>query len=144
MFSSSLTATNFEYGESTTYTSIEAKTYTVRVFIGDNPFSISQMLNYKVGMDYTLFFRGGNSDTVVGLDQVTNNNAAPPAGKAKLRFGNLAPFLVDSRVDIRLQDGTLVVEDLHYRKFTDYLQFDAGANDFKITTVGGEITLVDP
>lgn len=135
---------NFKYGDSTNYQSMTAKSYSMQVYIeGEPSYSISRTLTLDVGMDYTLFARGGNINWVFDTVLIANNNAGPASGEAKVRFGNYAPFLTDSRVDIRLQDGTVVVSDL-YLYFTDYMTFTAGTIDFKITTVGGNVTLVDP
>lgn len=137
--------TDFEYGESTAYEEYDAGNHVVQVTVAGEPsYSISQTIKINAGMDYTLYLVGGNDDRVLELVYVTNNNAAPSSGNGKIKFANVSPFILDSRVDIRKQDDTLIVGNLLFKRFTDYMEFPAGATDFKITTVGGGVTLVDP
>jgi hypothetical protein len=59
--------------------------------------------------------------------------------------GHLAPFAPgDALADVRLQDGTPVLTDVVYSAVTPYIQLPAGEYDLKITTPGGDVTLIDP
>ena len=46
--------------------------------------------------------------------------------------------------DIRLQDGTIVVDDVDFSDVTAFIPLDAGTYDLKITTPDGATTLIDP
>jgi hypothetical protein len=46
---------------------------------------------------------------------------------------------------VRLQDGTVILEDIPYGEVKDfYLELPAGTYDLKITTADGSTTLIDP
>lgn len=73
------------------------------------------------------------------------DNTAPAAGKFHLRLGHLAPFAAGAATaDIRLQDGTLIAGDVDFGDVGAYIPLDAGTYDLKITTPGGDTTLIDP
>jgi hypothetical protein len=66
---------------------------------------------------------------------------------AKVRSGHLAPFAAaepDTLADVRLQDGTVIADDVAFGDIGAFLELAAGTYDFKITTPDGATTLIDP
>jgi hypothetical protein len=75
-----------------------------------------------------------------------DNNTPPAAGKFKLRLGHLAPFantLAGTKADVRLDDGTVILDDVVFGNVADYLELAAGTYDLKITTPDGSTTLIN-
>jgi hypothetical protein len=65
----------------------------------------------------------------------------------KIRAGHLAPFAAgaaNTRADVRLQDGTVVIDDVEYGQVAGYLALPATTYDLKITSPDGSTTLIDP
>jgi hypothetical protein len=61
--------------------------------------------------------------------------------------GHLAPFasvITDTLADVRLQDGSPVITDVTYGAVAPYLTLPAATYDLKITSPGGNVTLIDP
>jgi trimeric autotransporter adhesin len=140
--------TDFEYGSSTSYLSLDADTYLVEITpTGAVEPVISTTIVLAAGNDYTAVAVGDGANQAPGLILLEDNNTAPAEGMFHLRLGHLAPFaadLDDTRADVRLQDGTLILENVPFGAVDSYLPLPAGLYDLKITTPGGETTLIDP
>ena len=142
------TLTEFVYGESTGYLTIPAGKYLVEILpTGTDTVAISATVNLTNGVDYTAIAIGDGANQDLSILALGDDNSAPAAGNFALRLGHLAPFanvLDATRADIRLQDGTAVLQNVPFGAVADRIELLAGEYDLKITTPGGGITLIDP
>jgi hypothetical protein len=140
---------DFEFAESTVYLEVPAGvTHTVEIFpAGSATPAISAEINLMEGMDYSAIANGGANAWPLGLLAQADDNSAPAAGNFKLRIGHLAPF-ADTEdgtlADVRLQDGTIILDDVPFGAVADYLELPAGTYDLKITSPDGMTTYIDP
>jgi hypothetical protein len=138
--------TDFEYGDSTEYVMVTEGEYLVEIFPGGSTTAaISGTVDLMQAMDYTAIAIGDGVNQPLELLALVDDNTAPAAGKFKLRLGHLAPFAAgDALADVRLQDGTPVLTDVVFSAVAPYIELPAGEYDLKITTPGGDTTLIDP
>lgn len=138
--------TDFAYGDSTTYIELPSGEYDVAVWpAGSASPAITATVELEHGMYYSAIAYGDGVNQDLGLMLLEDDNTAPAAGKFHLRLGHLAPFAAGlATADIRLEDGTLVVGDVDFTDVTGYIELDAGEYDLKITTPGGDTTLINP
>jgi hypothetical protein len=138
--------TDFAYGDSTEYLPVPAGEYLVEIFpAGSATPAISGTVDLMEDTDYTAIATGDGVNQPLALMALVDDNTAPAPGFFKLRVGHLAPFAAgDALADVRLQDGTPVLTDVAYDVVSDYLELPAGEYDLKITTPGGDVTLIDP
>ncbi|MFO7680897.1 MAG: choice-of-anchor J domain-containing protein, partial [Chloroflexota bacterium] len=138
--------TDFAYGDSTTYIELPAGEYDVEIFPGSSASpAITRTVNLATGMYYSAVAIGDGVNQDLALLALADDNTAPAAGKFHLRLGHLAPFAAGATTaDIRLQDGTIVVDDVDFSDVTAFIPLDAGTYDLKITTADGLTTLIDP
>ena len=135
-----------DYGDSTAYIELPKGSYLVEIFPDDSETAaISETVALVGGMDYTAIAIGGANNQALNLRLLEDDNTAPAAGKFKLRLGHLAPFAEDpnTTADVRLDDGTPILEEVNFGDVADYLELDAGTYDLKITTPGGDTTLIN-
>jgi hypothetical protein len=121
--------TNFDYGDSTAYIDLPEGT-----------------VDLTGGSDYTAIAIGDGVNQPLSLKALLDNNTAPAAGNFKLRLGHLAPFantLAGTTADVRLDDGTVILNDVVFGDVAGYLELAAGTYDLKITTPDGGTTLID-
>ena len=140
--------TGFAYGDSTGYIELDPGSYLVEIFpVGSPTAAISGTLNLMQGMDYTAIAIGDGINQPLSLLALEDDNSAPAAGSFKLRLGHLSPFadtLPGTTADVRLQDGTVILDDVVFGDVAAYLELPAGEYDLKITTPDGATTLIDP
>jgi hypothetical protein len=141
--------TGFEFADSTAYLEIPAGvTHTVEIFAaGVVTPAISAQINLMEDMDYSAVAVGGANDWPLDLLALLDDNAAPAAGNFKLRLGHLAPFAdtaAGTLADVRLQDGTVILDDVPFGAVAGYLELPAGTYDLKITSPDGMTTYIDP
>jgi hypothetical protein len=141
--------TGFEFADSTAYLDIPAGiTHTVEIFAaGVVTPAISAEINLMEGMDYSAVAVGGANSWPLDLLALLDDNAAPAAGNFKLRLGHLAPFAdteAGTLADVRLQDGTVILDDVPFGAVAGYLELPAGTYDLKITSPDGMTTYIDP
>ena len=146
---SEVVLTNFEFADSTPYLPIEAGIdHLVEVFpAGAMDPAITATINLMQATDYSAIAIGGANGWDLELKLLVDENAPPAVGNAKLRIGHLAPFaavISDTLADVRLQDGTVILDDVPYGAVAGYLELPAGVYDLKITTADGSVTLIDP
>ena len=139
----------FEFSDSTGYLELDAGVdHLIEVFpAGSTTAAISATVNLTEGMAFTAIAIGGANSWDLGLKLLEDDNSAPSGGKAKVRIGHLAPFAAqatDTLADVRLQDGTVLLDDVPYGTIADWLELDADTYDLKITTADGSTTLIDP
>jgi hypothetical protein len=138
--------TDFSYGESTAYIELPAGEYEVEITPnGATDPAISATVDLEAGNDYSAIAYGDGVNQSLGLLALMDDNTAPAADKFHLRLGHLAPFAAGpATADIRLEDGTVVVDDVDFSDVTAYIPLDAGTYDLKITTSDGATTLINP
>ena len=134
----------FEFSDSTGYLELDAGVdHLIEVFpAGSTTAAISATVNLTEGMAFTAIAIGGANSWDLGLKLLEDDNSAPSGGKAKVRIGHLAPFAAqatDTLADVRLQDGTVLLDDVPYGTIADWLELDADTYDLKITTADGRI-----
>jgi len=140
-------ATGVAYGDSTAYTESVSGTHLIEVFpAGETTLIMSRTVTLLDDKDFTVVAIGGANGWDPKLIVLEDDNTAPTAGTAKVRIGHLAPFAAlgpDTEADIRLQDGTPVLEGVTYEQIATYVELPAGTYDLKVTTPGGATTLID-
>jgi hypothetical protein len=141
--------TDFQFGETSEgYLTLPAGVpLLVEIVLPGDTVAISDTFTLAADTDYTVAAIGDGTNQPLELFALVDDNAAPAAGNGKVRIAHLAPFadtLPATEVDIRTDDGTLVVGNVPYKGFTDpYLELPAGGYDLKITTPGGGTDLLD-
>jgi hypothetical protein len=138
---------NFDYGDSTAYINLPEGSYLVEVFPqGSATAAITANVDLTGGNDYTAIAIGDGVNQPLSLKALLDNNTAPAAGKFKLRLGHLAPFantLAGTTADVRLDDGTVILNDVVFGNVAEYIELAAGTYDLKITTPDGSTTLIN-
>ncbi len=138
--------TDFEYGDSSKYIELPAGEYLVEVLPGGGPtVAISATVDLMADTYYSAVAIGDGANQDLGLLALEDDNATPAAGQFHLRLGHLAPFASgDATADVRLQDGTVVADDVNFGAVAGFVALPAGEYDLKITTPDGATTLIDP
>jgi hypothetical protein len=140
--------TGVEFGDSTSYVSLQHGTHLVEVYPpGSSTPAVSSTVTLDNNVDYTMIAVGGANGWPLELKLLEDDNTAPAAGFAKVQIGHLAPFAAgaaNTLADVRLQDGTVILDDVPYGAIAGYLELAAGTYDLKITTPDGAVTLIDP
>lgn len=139
--------TGFAYGDSTAYIELTPGSYDIEVFPeGSLTPAISASAYLEPGMDYTAVAIGDGANQPLSLKLLEDDNSAPAAGNFKLRLGHLAPFadsLPGTTADVRLDDGTVILNDVVFGDVDTYMELPAGEYDLKITTPDGATTLIN-
>jgi hypothetical protein len=137
--------TDVEYGDSTQYLTLEPGDYLVEIFPGGGTTAaISATVTLEDDMYYSAVAVGDGTNQPLALLALEDDNTAPAAGQFHLRLGHLAPFAAGSATaDVRLQDGTVLADDVNFGDVTGYIPLTAGEYDLKITTPDGATTLID-
>lgn len=139
-----------EYSESSDgYLPVPAGSHLVQVYTGASSTpAISSMIDLTVDTDYTAVIVGDGTNQPLEIRLMQDDNTIPPGSSFKVRIGHLAPFastIPGTLVDVRLQDGTLLLPNVPYGAVSPtYVQLPAGSYDLKITAPGGSPTLIDP
>jgi hypothetical protein len=141
--------TNVEFADSTGYLPVEAGIdHLVEIIpTGSMTPAITATVNLTQAMGYAAIATGGANGWPLEILLLENDDMAPTAGSAKVRIGHLAPFAAmaaDTLADVRLQDDTIILDDVPYGAIAPYLELPAGSYDLKITTADGSVTLIDP
>jgi hypothetical protein len=140
--------TNVEFADSTGYLPVPAGMNMVQIFpTGSASPAISATVYLTHAVDFTAIAVGGANMWPLDLKLLVDDNTAPTSGEAKVRIGHLAPFAAGASntiADVRLQDGTIIVDDVPYGAIADYMSLTASMYDLKITSSDGITTLIDP
>lgn len=139
--------TGFSFAEGTAYLPIHFGSHKIEVFpAGSSTAAIVANVTLDPGEEYTALAVGGANGWPLELELLTDDNTAPTAGMFKLRLGHFAPFAAGAGTlaDVRLQDGTVILDDVPYGANSPYLELPAGMYDLKITSPDGSSTLIDP
>ncbi|NOK64159.1 MAG: hypothetical protein GFH27_549415n21 [Chloroflexi bacterium AL-W] len=140
---------NFVFGDTTDFIELPADEYQVDVIpTGATESAISGALTLAAGQDYTVAAIGDGANQPLELLALEDDNSTAGPGNAKIRVVHAAPFaadLADTEVDLRTERGDVVGEltNVPYKVASSYLEVPVGLYDLKITTPGGEQTLID-
>jgi LPXTG-motif cell wall-anchored protein len=120
----------------TDYASLAAGSYQVQVTPtgATEPIVIDATLDLAAGTDYTVVAVGqlANIEPLVLVD----NNSAPAAGKAHVRFVHASPDA--PAVDIAVTGGPVLFSNVPFKGVGDYLPVDAGTYDLEARVAGTE------
>jgi hypothetical protein len=126
--------TNAPFKGITNYAELDAATYNVQVVPtgATSPVVIKADLPLQAGKDYTVVAVGklANIEPLVLVD----NNAAPAAGKAHVRFVHTSPDA--PAVDIAVKGGPVLFSNVAFKKASDYLPVNAGTYDLEVRLAG--------
>ena len=138
--------TDFDYGYSTGYIPLPSGEHLVEIIpTGTATVAISATVQIAEDTYYTTIAYGDGANQALGLMLLEDDLTPPAPGQVHLRLGHLAPFAPGpATADVRLADGTPVLENVDFGDVTAYLPFAAGTYDLIITTPGGDTVLIDP
>lgn len=118
----------------TPYASLDAGSYEVQVVPAGatEPVVIKAILDLKGGTDYTVVAVGrlANIEPLV----LTDDNSAPAAGKAHVRFVHASPDA--PAVDIAVKGGPVLFSNVAFKGVGGYLPVDAGTYDLEVRLAG--------
>jgi hypothetical protein len=127
---------NLKFTEGTTYAAVPAGSYRVQVFpTGTGPSGTAVI-------DANLPLAGGTAYTVAAVNVVakiealvlTDNLAAPAAGKAHIRVVHASPDA--PAVDVAVKGGPVAFRNAAFKAATAYAPLDAGTYQFEIRPAG--------
>jgi hypothetical protein len=111
------------------------RTANTSVTVATIPFTVA------AGTDYTVFATGGTAGGPVAGFVSTDDNAAPPAGQARVRILNLSPsagaldvFLTDENAD--LATATPIATNVPYQGASPYVNVAPGTYRFRAVPAG--------
>jgi hypothetical protein len=139
--------TNVVYGNSTAYIPVPPGSYTIDIIpTGTTTPAITANATLVAGAAYTAIAVGNGSNQPLSLVLLQDNPPPVAPGNILLRLGHLAPFASGAAVlaDVRLQDGTPILEGVTFTNVSDFLSLPAGSYDLAITAPGGTPVLIDP
>jgi LPXTG-motif cell wall-anchored protein len=118
------------------YASLEAGTYNVNVVPtgATEPVVIDANLDLAGGKDYSVV-AVGMLDSIEPL-VLEDNNAAPAAGKAHVRFVHASPDA--PAVDIAVKDGPVLFSNVAFKAASEYVPVDAGTYDLDVRVAGSD------
>lgn len=126
--------TNAPFKGITQYAALDPATYNVQVVPtgAAQPVVIRADLALKADTDYTVVAVGNlaNVEPLV----LTDNNAAPAAGKAHVRFVHASPDA--PAVDIAVKGGPVVFSNVAFKGIGSYAPVDAGTYDLEVRLAG--------
>ena len=138
--------TEFDYGDSTEYLAVPAGEHLVEIIpTGTATVAISATIQIAEDTYYTAIAYGDGVNQDLGLMLLEDDRTPPGANQIKLRMGHLAPFAPGpATADVRLADGTPVLEDVDFADVTMFMPLAPGTYDLIITTPGGDTVLINP
>jgi LPXTG-motif cell wall-anchored protein len=120
----------------TDYAALDAGSYQVQVTPtgATEPIVIDATLDLAGGTDYTVVAVGLLADIEPLV--LVDNNSAPAAGKAHVRFVHASPDA--PAVDIAVTGGPVLFSNVPFKGVGDYLPVDAGTYDLEARLAGTE------
>ncbi len=124
------------------YTTVPAGTYNVKIVPADAGCESDGVIEAMLTFD-------ANTDTTVAavnfLDSIepivlADNNANPMMGMARVRFVHASPDA--PTVDITLDDGTTLFDDIAFKESADYIEVAAGTYALEVRDDTGETTVL--
>lgn len=117
------------FPSNTAYLPVDAGTRNVKVNVaGTSTTVINADLPLTASTNYTVF--AVDSVSKISTVVLTDNLAAPAAGKAHVRFVHLSPNA--PAVNITLTNGTIVFGNRAFKQGTDFTPLDAGTYDLQV------------
>ncbi|NUM44159.1 MAG: DUF4397 domain-containing protein [Anaerolineales bacterium] len=138
---------DFVFGESTGYPDFLSGSHFIEILpTGTNTVAISGTVTLDKDTDYTLAAIGNGVLQPLELFALVDDNSTPDPGNFSLRVAHLAPFAADlnaTEVDICTDDGTVLLNDVPYKGYTDpYVQLPAGDYSLQIAAPDDTCSLV--
>ena len=136
--------TNVAFKGSSDYLSVPAGPHNLKVFAtGANPATGTAVINadatLEAGKDYTVVAIGKVAD--IRPLVLVDNNAAPAAGKAHVRFVHLSPNA--PAVDVAVDGGAVVFADYTFKEASAFTPLDAGTYDLEVRLAGTSTVALD-
>ena len=130
---------NVPFKEFLDYTAVPAGDRNIKVNVTGTATSV---------IDVTVPLAGGTNYTVLAVNFVANieplllddNTTTPTPGNAKVRVVHASPDAPN--VDV-LVDDTIVLTNVAFKEFSDYLEVPAGARNSKVNATGTAMTAID-
>lgn len=115
---------------------------------GDRNIKVNATGTANSVIDVTVPLAGGTNYTVLAVNFVASieplllvdNTTTPTPGNAKVRVVHASPDAPN--VDV-LVDDTIVLTNVAFKEFSDYLEVPAGARNFKVNATGTALTVID-
>jgi hypothetical protein len=127
---------NVSFFAASDYLSVPAGSYKLQVVVaGETDLSkavIDATADLMAGKDYTV----AAANVVASIEPLVlaDNNAAPAAGKAHVRFVHASPDA--PAVDIRVKGGPVLFPNIAFKGTGTYTPVDAGTYDLEVTAAG--------
>jgi hypothetical protein len=133
--------TNLAFKEASAYAALPDGTYDVAVTpAGANDAVVLRApLHVTAGVDATVVAVG--TLDAIGLLAVTDNNSAPAAGNARVRFVHASPDA--PAVDIAVKGGPVLFPNVAFKQFGDYAEVPAGAYDLEVRVAGTDTVALE-
>lgn len=133
---------NVPFFTASDYLELPAGTYQVQVTPAGQPASaavIDASATIEAGKAYTIAATGAvaNIAPTIIVDDLT----APAAGQAHVRVYHFSPDA--PAVDVRLANGTKLIEGLAFPNASSYLPVPAGSYDIQVVPAGGDAVVID-
>ncbi len=93
----------------------------------------------EAGQAYTVAATGMVEDIAASI--IVDDLSAPARGQVKVRVYHFSPDA--PAVDVKLADGTALIESLAFPDASDYLAVDAGTYDLQVTPAGADDVVLD-
>jgi hypothetical protein len=125
------------------YLNVPAGSYDFQVTPAGSPAADAvinaQGVALAAGQDYTIVA----VNTVANIEPLVleDNNAAPAAGKAHVRFVHASPDA--PAVDIKVAGGPTIFSDIEFKEVGTYTPVDAGTYNLQVTPAGGSDVVLD-
>lgn len=126
----------------TSYATLDEGTYAIRVTAAGAGCASAGVINAELPLS------AGQDVSIVAVNRlsqieplvVIDNNAAPAAGKAKVRFVHASPNA--PIVDITLADGTILFDNVSFKQSSGYLEVAAGTYDLQVRDETGAVVVL--
>lgn len=134
---------NSAFKRVTSYSQLDAGTYTVKVFPTSangqgNPVTQAQV-TLNGGWDYTLAAVGKLANVQAKL--ISDNLNTPGQGKTKVRAYHFSPNA--PAVNVGVKDGSTLVRGLSFPNATDYITADSGRLNLVVQDAGNNTTVTE-
>jgi hypothetical protein len=128
--------TNLAFKEASAYASLPGGTYDVAVTPAgqNNTVVLAAPLPVTAGQDVTVVAVGRLAE--IGVLALIDDNTAPAAGNAKVRFVHASPDA--PAVDVAVAGGPVLFSSVEFPNASDYADVDAGTYDLEVRPAGTE------
>lgn len=133
--------TDLAFKEISSYAALDAGSYSVAVVPtgATTPQVISATLTLEADKDYSVIAL----NTLANIEPLVleDNNAAPAAGKAHVRFVHASPDA--PAVDVAVKGGPVIFSNVAFKGVGTYTPVDAGTYDLEVRLAGTETVALD-